>query len=227
MIDDIVHGRLHPGSKLRIDQLKRRYKMGASPLREALTRMVALGFVTNEARKGFQVSNMSHEDIQDITQVRKLFETRALEISIANGGKDWEEQVVIQMARLRHAVRRNSAGYDPLDAASDRIHRDYHRALISGCGSPRLLELQDTYYDLAKRYRVLVFQSLATPAEFLERHEILTDIVLSKKVGEACGELGRHLDLIVSTLPGLSGDIVVHGPGQVKPRKPKAQSLAS
>ncbi len=201
MLDDIVHGRLQPGSKLRIDELKERYRMGASPLREALTRLLAIGFVTNESRRGFRVASVSFEDINEITSVRKLIEQRALELSIENASRKWEEQIVMQMARLRHALLHQDPAHNALNPSSDGMHEDYHRALIANCNSPRLISLQATYYDLAKRYRLLVFQAPTTREEFLSRHEILTDVVLSRKKKAACEELGRHLELIVSNLP--------------------------
>jgi len=201
MLDDIVHGRLQPGSKLRIHELKERYSMGASPLREALTRLLALGFVTNESRRGFRVAAVSFEDINEITSVRKLIEQRALQLSIENASRKWEEQIVMQMARLRHAWTHQDPKHHAHDPSSDGMHEDYHRALIANCNSPRLISLQATYYDLAKRYRLLVFQTPTTREEFLTRHEVLTDVVLSRKKKAACEELGRHLELIVSNLP--------------------------
>jgi DNA-binding GntR family transcriptional regulator len=144
---------------------------------------------------------MSHVDLDEITEVRKLIEIRALETSIQKGGMEWEERVVVQMARLRLAVSRADFQDEPLDPSSDGVHEDYHRALISGCGSPRLIGLQEAYYDLAKRYRLLAFTRLASPKDFLDRHEVLTDIVLSRRIDDACAELSRHLDLIGEALP--------------------------
>ncbi len=201
MTDDIVHSRLEPGSKLRIDELKRRYGMGASPLREALTRLLSQGFVTNESRRGFRVATVSHADIKEITEVRKLIELKALETSIRRGDHAWEERVVVEMARLRHTLRQAGGEARSLDPGADGVHEAYHRALISACGSPRLIDLQETYYDLAKRYRLLVFQQFTTQAEFLERHEVLTEVVLSRKVSASLEELRQHLDLLVLALP--------------------------
>jgi len=207
IVDDIVHGRLEPGSKLPIEELKAMYRMGASPLREALTRLLALGFVTNESRRGFRVAAVSQRDLAEITEIRKLIEIKALDLSLRNGGRAWEEGVVMQMARLRHAIRRSETEGYPLDASSDGVHEDYHRALIAGCGSPRLIGLQETYYDLAKRCRLLVFKSFLSREKFLERHEELTDIVLSGSPEKACSALSEHLDLIVSELlVGLPAD---------------------
>jgi DNA-binding GntR family transcriptional regulator len=199
--EDIVHGRLTPGSKLRIDELRKRYGMGASPLREALARLHAQGFVTNESRRGFRVAPVSKQDIREITEVRSLIELKALEISMVLGGKHWEEQIVMQMARLRHVVRSADDGLVNLDPQVDVVHEDYHRSLIAGCQSPRLIGLQETYYDLAKRYRILAFKHTPSKHDFIERHEILTDIVLSRRLEAALAELRRHLDLIAVNLP--------------------------
>jgi hypothetical protein len=40
---DVIAGRLVPGSRLRIDRLKVAYDIGASPLREALSRLASEG----------------------------------------------------------------------------------------------------------------------------------------------------------------------------------------
>lgn len=199
--EDIVHGRLTPGSKLRIDELRKRYHMGASPLREALARLHAQGFVTNESRRGFRVAAVSKADLREITEVRSLIELKALETSIVLGDKEWEEQIVMQMARLRHAVRSVREEIVNLDTEVDGVHEAYHRSLIAGCRSPRLIGLQETYYDLAKRYRIVAFRHTPTKENFLEHHEILTDLVLSRRLEAALAELRRHLDLIAVNLP--------------------------
>src|SRR5262245_1055433 len=57
--DDIVSGRLAASEKLRVQDLSERYGVGASPLREALSRLTADGLVENESNRGFRVAPMS------------------------------------------------------------------------------------------------------------------------------------------------------------------------
>lgn len=199
--EDIVFGGLQPGAKLRIEDLKSRYSTGASPIREALSGLVAQGFVTSETRRGFRVAEMSRADLVEITEIRTLIELKALELSIQRGGRDWEEGVVVQMARLRHAVKQANNEGVPLDPGLDGVHEDYHRSLLAACGSPRLIGLQETYYELAKRYRMLVFRQRYTQEDFLQQHEILTDVVLSRRLEASLAELRRHLRLLVTLLP--------------------------
>ena len=50
---DILWGRFAPGSPLRSDELRSRYDVGISPLREALTRLTSERLVTSIGQRGF------------------------------------------------------------------------------------------------------------------------------------------------------------------------------
>ena len=56
---DIIKGTHAPESKLRIEELRKFYDTGASPLREALNRLAGEGFVTVEGQRGFSVAPLS------------------------------------------------------------------------------------------------------------------------------------------------------------------------
>ena len=80
--EDILRGVHVAGSKLRVEDLRNKYDIGASPLREALSRLVSYGLVTSEGQKGFRVASISEKDIRDITSTRKLLEHAALKESL-------------------------------------------------------------------------------------------------------------------------------------------------
>ena len=63
--DDIISGMLAPSEKLRIEHLRQRYGMGASALREALSRLVSDGLVECEAQRGYWVSPVSRAEPSD------------------------------------------------------------------------------------------------------------------------------------------------------------------
>ena len=56
---DVIQGDFAPGSKLGIEQLRTAYAVGATPLREALHRLSAEGFVVVEGQRGFRVADIS------------------------------------------------------------------------------------------------------------------------------------------------------------------------
>ncbi len=85
--NEIIDGTLEPGAKLRTEELRARYDVSGSTIREALTRLIGEALVTSEGQRGFRVANASLEDFRDLTAVRKLIETEALRQAIEVGGE--------------------------------------------------------------------------------------------------------------------------------------------
>ena len=56
---DIVSGALTPGARLGIAETAARYGVGATPLREALSRLAARGLVDAIGKRGFRVKAVS------------------------------------------------------------------------------------------------------------------------------------------------------------------------
>ncbi|HEY0918718.1 GntR family transcriptional regulator, partial [Devosia sp.] len=79
---DIVSGALKPGLRLRFDEIRARYDVGLSPLREALFRLASEGLVVSEDHRGFRVAPVSRAKLMDISFMRKELETMALKLSI-------------------------------------------------------------------------------------------------------------------------------------------------
>ena len=92
--EDIIQGKLAPDSKLKIEHLRNAYDVGATPLREALSRLSSDGFVITEGQRGFRVTPISPEDLEDVTDLRITLELQALRKSLLSGGDDWESRVV-------------------------------------------------------------------------------------------------------------------------------------
>ena len=83
--------------------------IGATPLREALSRLAARGLVDAIGMRGFRVKAISYEDLADIVRIRTTIEREALRLSMANGGGEWEAGVVASLHRLRHYARLSRA----------------------------------------------------------------------------------------------------------------------
>jgi DNA-binding GntR family transcriptional regulator len=79
---DITHGVLEPGSKLRVGAMGERYGVGASPLREALSRLSAEGLVSRTDQRGFSVAALSWGELPILTRNRVQLESLALAESI-------------------------------------------------------------------------------------------------------------------------------------------------
>jgi len=193
---DILAGRLAPASRLGITETAARYGVGATPLREALSRLVARGLVRAEGHRGFRVTAISRADLADIVLTRQAIEREALRLSMLKGDDAWEAGILAALHRLKRGVAADPRGFREGDAAFDALHKSFHSALIAACGSPRLLAAQSQLYDEAYRYRRLMMASFHSPEEFLSSHERLADLIVARD-GAATKELERH---IASTL---------------------------
>ena len=101
---DIMSGVLAPDSQLKMRELKSRYGIGASPMREALAQLAAEGFVHQRAQKGFRVPPVSIEELVDITKTRQFLEGEAVRLAIENATAEWEEEIVASYHVLERAI---------------------------------------------------------------------------------------------------------------------------
>jgi GntR family carbon starvation induced transcriptional regulator len=186
---DIIAGRLEPGSKLRVDELRGAYDIGATPLREALSRLSADGFVISEGQRGFRVVPISTANLEDLTQVRILIETETLKNSIGNGDDEWEAHVVAAYYRLSKAEERHESRYGEWEQLNDA----FHSALLAACASEMLLNLHRTLYDQHKRYRNISRLAQVVPRDVHGEHREIYEAVLERNFARACAATEQHI----------------------------------
>ncbi len=187
--DDIVHGYFKPETKLRIEQLRERYNMGATPLREALSRLTADGFVTAEGQRGFRVAAITLDELTDVTNLRVHLENLALQNSIQKGDDHWEGRVVSAYHKLTKAE-----SVDKPDLMEWEIrNRDFHLALISACTSKWLLRFYTTLYDQHKRYRNIARITPTKSRNVHSEHQAIYDAALARDIEKTCQANEIHI----------------------------------
>lgn len=190
---DIIEGRLKPGSKLKIEELRDRYDVGASPIRESLSLLSSDGLVDRIEQRGFRVADISHEEFADILKVRCWLEERALRESIANGGAAWEEALVLAAFRLSKEPRSTGEGDSFVANAEWEVrHKAFHAALIAACGSPTLLAYCDQLYDKNVRYRNLAGAVSYPDRDPAQEHESIYQAALNRDADTAAKQLLNH-----------------------------------
>ncbi|MBU2960073.1 GntR family transcriptional regulator [Citreicella sp. C3M06] len=191
---DIISGAHEPGARLAVTELANRYGVSSSPIREALSRLAARNMVAAVGRRGFRVQALSYEDLADITRVRVMVEREALLLSMRCGGDVWEADVIGALHRLRLNVQRAGAQFGQGGEEFDRLHHGFHAALISGCGSVRLIDMADDLYNQAFRYRQINMQGMADAESFIGMHEVLAKAATGRDEDRAFALLRAHLN---------------------------------
>lgn len=152
---DIADGLLAPGSKLRVELMCDKYGVGATPLREALSRLSAEGLVVRNDLRGFSVAPLNWAELPILTETRIRLETLALKDAINARTSDWEDRLVLLLHRLGRTPRSLTKQSHYPNPEWEALHRDFHRALLSTCPSRWLLSYCDKLAEEAYRLRQL------------------------------------------------------------------------
>lgn len=82
VIDLVLFGEFAHGDRLILQDLAGRFNVSLTPVREALQRLAAEGFIESEPRKGYRVKSPSTQQVKDLWSVRAGLESVAVEALI-------------------------------------------------------------------------------------------------------------------------------------------------
>ena len=207
---DILHGLLKPGARLNLDRLRETMEVGLTPLREAVTRLVADGLIEVAAQRGYTVVPTSVANLDEVAALRVELEPYALRRSIANGGLEWETSVMAALYRLNKTDR--IAGDNASLAEWEAANNAFHLALIERCDMPLLLKMYRSLVALNDRYRHIYLQAVGIQREVIDEHTAIANAAVERRADDAAELLCRHIErstdnlrrLIAADLPAVS-----------------------
>ena len=187
---DILAGRVTPGDKLKINDLAAQLNVSPGAIREALSRLVPEGFVVSRDQRGFTVAPISIADLLDLTRLRCDIEEIALRRSVAEGDAEWEASVL----STAHRLRRTPLIVDDLPSPEWlKRHELFHRALVGGFESPRLLGFYAHLYQQLERYRQLAW-NVDRSRDIDAEHQALVDAALDRDADELVKAARSHFN---------------------------------
>jgi len=198
---DIVAAKLRPGDRMHVERLRETYGLGATPLREALSKLTSLELVTSEGQRGFRVAPASTANLLDVTRTRAWIEGLALRGSIAEGDRHWESEVLAAAHRLKRCPKNDG---ERLSDEWYRENREFHDALVAKCNSPLIMVYRSQLYDLSDRYRRMSVQNGLAGRDFDAEHELIVDAALARDADAAVGHTVDHF--VETTRVILAGD---------------------
>ena len=186
---DILSGRMRPGEKIRAETVRKRFNTASSPVREALNRLLSEGFVALEEQKGFRVSPVSAEELEELVKTRCWIDGLAIRESIERFDLAWEEGLILALHHLSR-THRGESGQSETQEWESR-HKDFHLALIGGCGSRWVKRISEQLFDAAERYRLLAIEQVLERNE-LQEHRELVDACINRDPDHAIALLSQH-----------------------------------
>jgi len=189
---DILHGILAPGAKLNLDKLRVTMDVGLSPLREAVTRLVAEGLIEAEAQRGYTIAPISVANLDEVCALRLELEPYALRKSIENGGLDWESAVMGAVHRLNKTDRIPG---DPVSLANwEAANNAFHLTLVERCGMPLLMKMYKSLVSMNDRYRHIYLKAVAVQRDVIDEHTAIAQAAVERRADDAAAMLTKHIE---------------------------------
>lgn len=117
---------LEPGSQVVEAELAERTGLGRTPVREALMRMVSIGLIVQQPRRGLLVSTINLADHLDVIQTRRVLELLIAACSARRATAAERKEIVRCAEKMVKAAARGHL--DDYMAADHELDRVNHRA---------------------------------------------------------------------------------------------------
>ena len=190
---DLLNGGFAPGQKLRMVELADRFGVSQSVVREALTRLAEQTLVIASPQRGFRVRDLSVRDITHLTEARVQIESVALRLAIERGDIRWETGILT----AHHVLESTPPFNDDMTVNEDWAtqHREFHRALLSGCENDHLEAVAQSLRDCAELYRRW-YWALADDhdRDIAAEHRRLKELCLGRDPDTAVEILTEHIE---------------------------------
>jgi DNA-binding GntR family transcriptional regulator len=179
--DKIIRQDLLPGRSVGEVALANEFGLSRTPVREALLGLESEGLVRAQRGRGFIVQPMSPAQAREIFPIIAALERLALESSEPPGAE--------LLGQLSELNRRMAAANSPHERM--RIDASWHRAVISGCGNPRLITLLAGLKTTALRYEYAYQKVTSLRDQSVPEHDEIVEL-MTTDLAEAGKAIEAH-----------------------------------
>lgn len=185
--DDIAAGALSPGERLDEVKLTERFGVSRTPIREALSRLVAQGILIPGEKRGVRVAVYSREQLAQIFEA--MHEIEAACARIASQRLTLLSRAEIQAAQaacVSAAEAGDVAGYQ-------RANEGFHDAIYRATGNPYMAEIAADFRHRTGPFRAKKFATKADLIKSAASHEDLIRDIFSADSKAASDGMRAHM----------------------------------
>jgi DNA-binding GntR family transcriptional regulator len=146
----ILDGTLAPGRELGQEHLAKQFGVSRVPLREALNRLHAEGFIELRPRFGYAVTSLNRAEIIEIFELRMVVEEHAVMVA-TQSRLDQDVLEVGRLLRKFEALQRGTTGA-PDFLRWCGVNREFHERLMAGSRRQRLCDVVMNLRDAVEPY---------------------------------------------------------------------------
>jgi DNA-binding GntR family transcriptional regulator len=194
---EIVAGELVPGQRVVQEDVAERLGVSIAPVREALRVLEQEGQVTYAPRRGYLVTELRIEDLEEIYALRQLLEERAVRVALPVLDEDALQRVAL-------AARDCVVAAETGDVAAElEANRRFHFGLLESPGRPHIMRIIRLLWDSTEAYRALYYNSPEERHEAVAAHERILEAVRLGSADALVAELDAHRSRALEVLRGI------------------------
>lgn len=187
ILQDILAGRLPPGTWLKQIDLERRYNCTRPEVRRALDRLVQKRLVEHVPNRGYHVHEQDGRRAQEVSDIRVILETAVSDRIVANAGED-------DVANLRALASR----FDELVLTGTMLelyeaNLAFHRHLLALAGNQELVELITEIRQRTSSAPVSQWRTRARIEQAGHEHQLMVDAIEKRDVDMLKELTRRHI----------------------------------
>jgi DNA-binding GntR family transcriptional regulator len=193
----IATGELRPGERLYQDAIAEQMGVSRVPVREALNVLRADGQLDYTPHRGYWVSALSRESVEEIKLIRGLLENEAIRLAVPK----LDDELVERMGTLNNSMMK---AHDSDDVSLfAQLNHEFHFALFDRAGLSRLSQYIDMLWKVADIYRMSIFTDHDDRDEMLADHTGLIEACRERDLERALEVMEHHRSKAVDTLTNL------------------------
>jgi DNA-binding GntR family transcriptional regulator len=181
----IVSGRIHPGERLVTGNIAKRMQVSQMPVREALHRLGAAGFLSAQRSRGMVVNELSNENLGEITRIRLILEPMAAKHAALLRSTESLRRLATLQAEFVQAHKKHEV---------DRflsLNRKFHRTIYQEANMPILLQIIDGLWARVSPYLHILMR---------EGQSKVSKYTISTHQGMLEGMISRNAQQVVTCL---------------------------
>lgn len=184
----VMSGTLAPGTVYSAPSLAEQFGVSATPVREAMLDLASEGLVEIVRNKGFRVTHLSEQELDNLTELRAMIEVPTVR-RIASSDVDAAE-----IARLRPLAAEIEAAARRRDFISHvTVDLDFHLGLLALAGNARLVEVVRSLRTGSRLYGLRTIADEDALFASSHEHAELLDLVVAGDAAGAEALMRRHI----------------------------------
>lgn len=164
--DEIQIGTLQPGTRLRQNDIARRFGVSTTPVREAFAQLQAEGLVRIDPHRGAVVFHPTVEDLKEFYEIREVLESLAVSQAIPHLDADRVKELNALIEKMRRAD-------DPRRWL--KLNDQFHLRLYERADRPRLTGLIESVRDASTPYIYMFVAGRPPSARADDEHQRILD----------------------------------------------------